>query len=165
LRFGFVGGSDGHGLNWHHGVSRIEDSHRTGITAVITDEVTRQGVLNALARRRCYATSGAKIGLWFEIDGMPMGEEVRPGGISSYRVVVKGTAPITSLALVSNGGRETALKFTDSNADVIGTLPPPPDGGWKYYYVRVVQVDGNVAWSSPIWVESSFNPLNDRMTA
>ena len=73
-----MGGTDGHGLNWHHGICRMEDSHRAGLTAVITDEVTRQGVLDALARRRCYATSGARIGLWFEVEGVLMGDEVPP---------------------------------------------------------------------------------------
>ncbi|MCK9523883.1 MAG: CehA/McbA family metallohydrolase [Proteobacteria bacterium] len=165
LRFGFVGGSDGHGLNWHHGVCRIQDSHRTGLTAVIADSVTREGVLDALARRCCYATSGARIALWFEVDGMPMGETVRPGGVSAYRVVVRGTADIASLCLVTNGGRETPLRFEGDSADVHGTLPPPPVQRAIYYFVRVVQTDGHMAWSSPIWLESSPDPLNDRLTA
>ncbi len=25
--------------------------------------------------------------------------------------------------------------------------------GWVYYYVRVVQADGHIAWSSPVWVD------------
>ena len=29
----------------------------------------------------------------------------------------------------------------------------PPEGAW--YYARIVQVDGEIAWSSPIWVQPS----------
>ncbi|MBN2717062.1 MAG: CehA/McbA family metallohydrolase, partial [Deltaproteobacteria bacterium] len=165
LRFGLVGGSDGHGLNWHHGVCRLEDSHRSGLTAVITDDVTRDGVLDALSQRRCYATSGARIGLWFEIDGRPMGEVVHPGGISSFRVVVNGTEKLLTVTLVSNRGKEIPVKIDSGSrdADVHGTLPPPAEGGWSYYFVRVVQQDGHMAWSSPIWVESAFSPIDDRM--
>lgn len=165
LRFGHVGGSDGHGLNWHHGICRMEDSHRSGLTAVLTDDVTREGVLDALNQRRCYATSGARIGLWFEIDGRSMGDVVRPGGISSFRVVVNGTELLKSVVLVSNRGKEIGLKIDSQlrDADVHGTLPPPAEGGWSFYFVRVTQIDGHMAWSSPIWVESFFSPLDDRM--
>jgi hypothetical protein len=165
LRFGLVGGSDGHGLNWHHGICRLEDSHRSGLTAVLTDDVTREGVLDALGQRRCYATSGARIGLWFEIDGRPMGSVVHPGGISSYRVVVNGTHELKSVSLVSNRGREIPVRIDAHlrDADIHGTLPPPAEGGWSYYFVRVVQADGHMAWSSPIWVESDFSPVDDRM--
>lgn len=165
LRFGLVGGSDGHGLNWHHGICRMADSHRSGLTAVLTDDLSRDGVLDALSQRRCYATSGARIGLWFEIDGYPMGAVVRPGGISSFRVVVNGTDRFRGISLVSNRGKEIALKFDplQRDADVHGTLPPPAEGGWSYYFVRVVQADGHVAWSSPIWIESFFSPVDDRM--
>lgn len=155
LRFGFVGGSDGHGLNWHHGVSRVRDSHRTGLTAVFAEEVSREGVLEALRRRRCYATSGAKIGLWFEIDGRPMGEEIFTGSPVPFRIVARCTDPIETIALVSNQGLEISLEASGTAFEIRGTVEPPSsEVGWCYYYVRLVQQDGQVAWSSPIWLES-----------
>jgi hypothetical protein len=35
------------------------------------------------------------------------------------------------------------VKWTDSD---------PPLQSVSYYYVRIQQADGNLAWSSPIWV-------------
>jgi hypothetical protein len=35
------------------------------------------------------------------------------------------------------------LSFTDADA---------PSGQTSYYYVRVEQADGNLAWSSPMWI-------------
>ncbi|MDJ0762750.1 MAG: CehA/McbA family metallohydrolase [Myxococcota bacterium] len=154
LRFGFTGGSDGHGLNWHHGVCRKQDSHRSGLTGVFSSEVSREGVLNALRRRRCYATSGEKIGLWFEIDSRPMGEELVVGWPVPFRVVVSATAPIRSISLVSNEGQEIQLNATGKEADIRGTLEPPTPSGWCYYFVRVIQEDDAVAWSSPIWLDA-----------
>ncbi len=153
LRFGFVGGSDGHGLSWHHGVSRKQDSHRTGLTGFLATERTRAAVWQALKRRRCFATSGAKIGLWFEVDGRPMGEEIFAGVAVPFRVIVSATAPLRSVMLVSNGGQEIALDASGRRANIFGTLPPPPDGGFSYYYVRAVQEDEEVAWSSPVWLD------------
>ncbi len=41
-------------------------------------------------------------------------------------------------------GSDARFKWQDAN---------PPDGGKAvYYYVRVQQKDGNMAWGSPIWV-------------
>lgn len=158
LRFGFVGGSDGHGLAWHHGVCRMEDSHRSGLTAVFCESLTREGVFEALRNRRCYATSGAKIGLWFEVAGLPMGEEIPVTESVSFRIAVRATAEIESLCLVTNEGREITLESGGASIEARGTLPAPPEGHWAYFFARVVQVDGHVAWSSPIWLDAPGSP-------
>jgi hypothetical protein len=152
LRFGFAGGSDGHGLAWHHGICRAEDSHRAGLTAVFA-EPTREAVLEALRRRRCYATSGAKIGLWFEAGGRPMGSELSVTGPVRFRVVVRATAPIVRVLLVTNGGAERELPAKRLSADCTGSLPAPDP--WAYHFVRVEQADGHAAWSSPIWLDGA----------
>ncbi|HUT78971.1 MAG TPA: CehA/McbA family metallohydrolase [Polyangia bacterium] len=150
LRFGFVGGSDGHGLAWHHGICRIEDSHRTGLTAVFASP-NRESVLDALRRRRCYATSGAKIGLWFEAGGRPMGSELTVTGPVRFRVVVRATAPIARVRLVTNGGAERGLPAKRISADCSGSLPAPEVSA--FHFIRVEQADGHAAWSSPIWLD------------
>jgi hypothetical protein len=154
LRFGFIGGSDGHGLNWHHGLCRVKDSHRSGLTGVFAEEASRQGVIEALRRRRCYATSGAKIGLWFEVDGRPMGESIVAADLVPFRVVVDATVDVSTLVLVTNGGHEIPLEPAGLAFEARGSLDPPMGGGWAYYYVRLVQSDGEVAWSSPIWLDA-----------
>ena len=153
LRFGLVGGSDGHGLSDHHGVSRKQDSHRTGLTGFLSHEVTREGILECLRKRRCFATSGAKIALWFEVDGRPMGEELISASEVPFRLSAVGTDSISRLCIVTNGGQEIPLAFDGLTADAHGTLPPPPDNGFSYYFVRLSQQDGETAWSSPIWLD------------
>ena len=71
--------------------------------------------------------------------------------IQPFRVVVEATAPLAAVSLVTNGGAELALPFGDCAADASGTLGPPR--AWAYYYVRAVQRDDHVAWSSPIWLD------------
>ena len=41
------------------------------------------------------------------------------------------------------GEREVAFSFRDTNAEA----------GSSYYYVRIQQEDGQMAWASPIWVD------------
>ena len=49
---------------------------------------------------------------------------------------------------------DPAAATTDFTADIKGSLPPPSACQWCYYFVRVVQNDGHVAWSSPIWLDA-----------
>ncbi|MBI2892397.1 MAG: CehA/McbA family metallohydrolase [Deltaproteobacteria bacterium] len=153
LRFGLVASSDGHGLIFHHGISRKRDAFRTGLTAVLAPAIGRAQILAALRARRCYATSGAKIGLWWSADGHPMGSVVRTDGAVRLRARVLGTAAVTQVSVVTNGGVLHEAHRTDREISVDLTAEVPAARGWAYYYLRVVQEDGEMAWSSPIWAE------------
>jgi hypothetical protein len=63
---------------------------------------------------------------------------------------VIGTAPIKQIDVIKNNTyihkvnpnrKEAALEYVDNSAAA----------GESYYYVRVEQSDGQLAWSSPIW--------------
>ena len=147
LVFGFVGGTDAHGLRWHHGVSRRLDPLRTGLTAVFA-EPTREGVLAALRGRRCYATSGPRILLQTDLDGAPMGSIV-PHHTGELHVEVVGTAPVERLSVIQDGQEVLAerggARLSCAVSLKAGEKP-------SYCYVRVQQADGEAAWSSPIWL-------------
>jgi hypothetical protein len=149
LMFGFVGGTDAHGLRWHHGVSRRADPLRTGLTAVFA-EPTRESVLAALRRRRCYATSGARILLRVDLDGAPMGSVVRHHA-GQLHVEAEGTAPIERLSVIQDGS-EVHVEQPASGASASLALRLEARGARSYCYVRVQQADGEDAWSSPIWL-------------
>ncbi len=146
-RFGFVGGSDGHGLLWHHGVGRKADSHRTGLTGVWLESISRGGVLDAIRSRRTFATSGGKIALGYRADGQWMGSEL-DAAPRSVEVVWSATGAIELCALASVGGATKAV-YKGPAADVI-TLPDLPDHG--FLFLRLVEQDtGETAWASPVF--------------
>lgn len=153
LRFGFVGGSDGHGLLWHHGVSRKRDSHRTGLTAVLVRELSRAAVFEALRLRRCYATSGVPIRVWLAVDGAPMGAEVKASGAIRVEAFVDALAPLRAAELVGPAGVVAQLAVAGSTVRAELELPAPPrPGGASFLYLRVEQRDAELAWSSPVWL-------------
>ena len=99
------------------------------------------------------ATTGARITLEFDIDDQPMGAVMRATRPpSELRVRVLGTDALASVVVVRNN--EDWHTVTDPGWDCDFTLQdlgmPEELTGW--YYVRVVQRDGNMAWSSPIWI-------------
>ncbi len=153
LRFGLVASSDGHGLLWHHGIARQRDPFRTGLTAILAPRLTRAALLSALRARRCYATSGAKIALAWTADGAPMGSTVRTAGPVRLRARVEGTAALTSVSIVTNGHVLHEERPDGPRATLSVETEVPKTPGWAYYYLRVVQEDDEMAWSSPIWAE------------
>jgi len=150
LKFGFCAGSSGHGLLYHHGACWREDSWRTGHTAVFAPELTREAIFDALKRRRCYATSGERIFLDFRVNGHLMGEQFETGEELHLTVNAVGAHRIWTIEFISNGKTIHTEKRRKREVSCELRLPPPE--GESYYYVRIHQSRGEMAWSSPIWV-------------
>jgi hypothetical protein len=154
LRFGFIGSTDSHGLDWHHGVFGRRNPFSSGLAGVVGAEPTRDGILAAIRARRTYATSGARIGVRVELDGAPMGSVVPAHTAGELRIEIDGTAAIRRLALVSSRGERTIHEGGGARCGVTLDLAAPAVAG-DYVYVRVEQVDGELAWASPIWFGDS----------
>ncbi|MGC9316547.1 MAG: DUF3604 domain-containing protein, partial [Armatimonadota bacterium] len=149
---GFMAASDDHAgrpgkTDW----LRVRRAYRGGLAAIWAPELTREAIWDALWNRRCYGTSGARIALEFEVDGAPMGsiltgEHPRP----CIDVAVTGTEAVALVEVMR--GREVLYEHTGVGATVRFTVADeqPPERGT--YYVRVTQADGEMAWSSPIWI-------------
>jgi len=148
-RLGFVGSGDSH--DGHPGLSQLA-SPTGGLAAVLAEENTREAIREALMARRVYATNGPRILLRAALGSARMGESLAaPEEDVDLYVNVVGTGPLERLDVVRSGeiaslALEEALDTT-VHMNVSGLQP----GEWLY--VRVVQVDGGVAWSSPFFVE------------
>lgn len=156
-RLGFVAGSDTHAGNpgYAHWVfSQHENSYRGGLTCVLTDGLTLPKIFDALKKRKVYATTGERIYLRFEVNGAMMGDEIKysDNEIRKIRVSVKGTDSIDRIDVVSAGKVIYSYKGSRYNEEFEWTDNRYLKEGWTYYYVRVIQNDKALAWSSPIWV-------------
>ena len=126
-----------------------------GKAAVFAPELTREAILDALRARRCYGTTAAKILLDVRVNGHLMGERIAAKAGDPVRLAIRVLCPadISSVEVCRNNkfiyrnepeGRSAELTFVDD-----GALP-----GRSYYYVRVIQKDEEIAWSSPVWVDA-----------
>ncbi|MBT3286327.1 MAG: CehA/McbA family metallohydrolase [Victivallales bacterium] len=156
LRFGFIGSGDSHsgtpGRSYPADRQWCVDA-KSGFACVYAPELTREGIFDALRERRCYATTGERMILEFDVNGAMMGSDTlleSPSQPRRIRVHVIGTDELDYLRIVKNNetlvrhelsGDEAFFEYTDTS--------PARDGGFTY--VRVVQKDGNTAWSSPVW--------------
>jgi len=158
-RFGFIGGSDSHwargGRAFGTGVTR---DYKPGLQAVYAPELSRESLFEAMWQRHTYATTGARILVDFRVNGHLMGSEISSGGKSpliSYTVY--GTAPLEGVELwkySSSGGYEPTYFPAEGQLNLTGELSDPGYRESAFYFLRVVQSDGHLAWASPIWVDN-----------
>ncbi len=120
--------------------------------ALYVTEVTRPAILEAIRARRAYAATD-NILVDFRINGHLMGEAFAATETPRLWARIVGTAPIRKVEVIRNNayihtqpGGDNSLEFT--------YVDNQPLGGESYYYIRVEQADGQLAWSSPIWIKN-----------
>jgi len=168
-RFGFVaGGYDDRGV-FSHLFETDQLQYTPGLTAILATGHTRDQLSAALARKSCFATTGAKMIVGIQIARMPMGSELstkEKPGLSYNRhieITAVGTEKLTSVEIIRNGkvihsvqGENTQHTFTFDDSESLHNAVFKASGekpAFAYYYVRAQQEDGHVAWSSPIWID------------
>lgn len=168
-RFGFVaGGLDDRGV-----YDEMYDSGQTqyspGLTGIYAKDQSKSSLIDAIYNRSCYATTGKRIILGFDIAAKPMGSELSTGtkpGLSFNRHLsgfVLGTDMIKEFSIIRNGKtlhtitpNTDTYEFTFDDSEpfsniVLKTKKAPFP--FVYYYIRITQADGHIAWSSPIWID------------
>ncbi len=111
----------------------------------------RAGIHDALRRRHAY---GATDDIIVNVRSGPhlMGDEFRTGQAPKLEITVLGTARLARIDIVKDSEAVESIK--PGKASYEGTwTDPKPAAGVHYYYVRVVQEDRELAWTSPMWID------------
>ena len=165
-RMGVVGGGDGHPAK----------PAIAGLTGIYAKDLTLESLWEALRNRRTIATTGVQIKLDFHVNGLTMGSSVSFGPDEvgelfplDIGVAVQGTAPIEKVEIVEDGVVVHTKTKPRAAGDMFAyrwAMPSGPTDGVKpihsannvsrFIYVRVTQTDGNMAWSSPIWLNFEY---------
>ena len=137
-----------------------------GLTAVWAKELTRESIFDAIKVRRCYGTTNARIALKFKLNNRWMGErivvsedDIEAGFPVTLELWGRGTDDIECIHLFANGrvagfsagyGNEMNYEYSG----VVGKNDCLLAGQkrFAYFYARVTQKDGHMAWSSPVWI-------------
>ena len=153
-RLGFIGSGDSH--DGHPGNPHIATGSGAGLAAILSEELSRKGVLEALRARRTYATNGPRVWLEVSIDGQPMGSTLAadPGGgttTQTLRIRVIGDGPISRVELIRSGSVSTLDAEEQLDWSLEREIPRLAAG--EFHYVRVSFQAGGLAWSSPIFAD------------
>ena len=151
-KFGLIGSSDSHGLIWHHRAGYKRNCIRSGLTAIISEDLTRESLFHAMKKRHVYATSGIKLFLRFECENGIQGDVVEITNVPEFSIECISPDPVKRIVMVKNNvdvyeyggdGHRSRFIWTDRN---------PIPGKESWYYLRIITQSGEIAWSSPLWI-------------
>lgn len=147
---------------WHLAPSNNQDNHKgnwitsnEARTVILSDELTRDSIYDGIRDMRVYATENKNLEITYKINGQLMGS--RLSSPDKLNISININEPdtddpeqkIKKVQLISNGGIVSSTKdFDDYIVDWNFELDPMYD----YYYVKVVQANGDISVTSPIWV-------------
>ena len=121
----------------------------------IAEEFTREGMLDAMKQRHSYGATDNII-LDYRLETVDGREHLQGGIVETkdgfeLKIRIIGTTPLRQVDLIKN----QQILHNRQNLEQDSTftfVDKDKQPGEDYYYVRVIQEDDNVAWSSPIWV-------------
>lgn len=160
-RLAFIGSSDTH---------RVVPGVGGSLMGIWAEELTREAIFEALWARRCFATNGERLVLDIRVNGARMGAEVAVRDCVSVTCRIQSPRVIEQVTLFRDGEATMQNSVWRRKASLVFEDRPVP--GEHFYYVGVelkplprkpmrphsgnLQVaQGDLAWSSPIWVELS----------
>lgn len=169
-RFGFIaGGLDDRGI-YSSFYDNKQTQYSSGLTAIFAKDQTRESLWEAINQRACYATTGERIILGFYIAEVFMGgilsTQSKPGLLFNRYIsgFVIGSEALKTVEIIRNGKvfhsfavNNNHLDFTLDDSEPLNEISLTTQDNsslFSYYYLRVVQKDGHMAWSSPIWIDS-----------
>jgi hypothetical protein len=117
---------------------------------VYTPENERTAIIESIRKRHTYGAT-ANVIVDVHANGRFMGEEFATKEKPSLVLQATGTAKVSEVRLIRNN--EYLYTNAPQTSDVeIKFIDMDPKPGMNMYYFRLLQEDGEVAWSSPIWV-------------
>lgn len=158
-RFGFFAATDNHD-GWMGNPLSFK-YELSGLGAFWATDLSRAKIFDAMANRRTFATSGARIVVVFElVEGattVRSGDEIIARN-PTFTWEVHGTDTVaevglTAVKLVASSRPEELHQATPMTLDEQSQFAWSEWDGSDYaVYLSVVQSDGEVAYSSPIWI-------------
>ena len=138
IRFGFQSSSDHMSTHMSYAI-------------VLTADLSRQGMIDAFKKRHCYAATDNII-MDVRSGENLMGDVFTSKERPSLEIKVLGTSPIAKLHVIRNNEYVYSIKPNKQEVNIRYSDAKPVAGEEAFYYVRIEQEDGNVAWASPMWI-------------
>ena len=164
------------GMNWHPlgfvnrallkgihlGFECSSDHHSTHISYcnVYVEIPGRQEILKAMKARHVYgSTDNIVADVRWTAGGEEhfMGDEFTANKAPAVHIHLEGTAPFAKVSIIkdneyvySSSPKQAVVDFNWSDRE--------PKAGTSYYYVRGEQVDGELVWVSPVWINYAGSP-------
>lgn len=147
-------------MGWHVAPTGNQDNHSATWgtldlrrTAVLAASLTREHLFDAIKQHRVYSTTDANMKIIFKINGSIMGSTLANPSVLNFDVSVTdpdASDNISKIEVYTEGGQLAGSATFNSN-NVHWTGFSVSDNIRKYYFLKVIQADGQFAITAPIW--------------
>jgi hypothetical protein len=147
-------------LGWHIAPDGSDDTHSPNWgsgyawSGILAPGLSKRNVLHALRNRHCYSTLDRNCILTFKVNGATMGD-----------IITEPVKTVTAAITVNDPDADDLIVRIELFEDGVIVQTDQPNSNrrsWKtkfgpkpgkhYYFIKVIQKDGNLMWSAPVWV-------------
>ncbi|WP_294386631.1 CehA/McbA family metallohydrolase [uncultured Clostridium sp.] len=151
---------------WHVSPTNNQDNHKgkwgnanTARTVIEASELTREALYEAISERRTYATEDENLRISYTVNGSTMGSILDDTGSLEFKINVEDIDAgdnIKKISIIGDGGKvvNSIDNINSTKKEWTFTLD---NNVSSYYYVRVDQVDQDIAVTAPVWVGEREN--------
>lgn len=146
---------------WHVAPTNNQDNHKglwgdanTARTVVLAESNTEANIYDAMKNHRIYATEDNDLSIYYTLDGYEMGTILGKENVGNNVDINVDLSDATGevlekVSVIVNGGLEVASKDIDKSEEKVEFILP---ANYSYYYIKVVEKDGDIAVTAPVWV-------------
>ncbi len=124
-------------------------STHLAFTSVIAPANTREAILDAIRKRHIYAATANIVADIRSGDHLMGDEFAGPPALSIHLI---GAVPFSKVTIVKDGKDISTLQPNARDAKLEWTDSATQPGKTSSYYIRGEQADGNLVWTSPMWI-------------
>ncbi|MEI7472920.1 MAG: T9SS type A sorting domain-containing protein [Chitinophagaceae bacterium] len=154
---------------YHMGPTADHDNHYTTFgrtnhtrTVALATTLKRDSIMSAYKAMRYYASDDWDAEVNFTINGSCMGTSINTNLNSTVSVNIVdvmnnvGAAdPINKIELyygIPGSGFNATILSSNTGTNTLTYVHPTAIGDEFYYFVKITETDGDIIWTSPIWV-------------
>ena len=131
-------------------------STHSSYTMIYAPSMDRTDIVESMRKRHAYGATDNIIVDFQAVDAQGraylMGDAFTASAAPRLKVKVMGTDTLQRVEIIKDGKFVFTTSPNGKNTEFTYVDNEPPQGE-SWYYVRVTQMDRNLAWSSPIWVK------------
>lgn len=128
-----------------------------GLACTWVKENNRNGIFEALKNRRVFATTGDQIQIDFRVNDIFQGQSCAKRNAPKLVYRINGVDDIKQVDILRNSKVVKTITPGEPIKKVNGEYIDNDFQAEKevlYYYVRVIQKNEHIGWSSPVWLEA-----------
>lgn len=144
---------------WHVAPTNNQNNHAgnwgdasSARTAILAKTLTEEALYDAMKNRRVYATQDSDLTVYYALNGAVMGSMIPKSEEAEITIFLSDPtdAAIGKVEVIADGGVVIDSADVGTPAQV---LELSVSGGHSYYYLRIIQPDGDVAVTAPVWMD------------